>query len=241
MNTRLSRPALLQPGIPFVGPRRRSWLFAVLLAALLAALLAWPSRHSTALNDLRLVGPRGPVCLRIVIADDISGSMTKFASARNAAVEEMRRWAGHNLRPDDQIGVLQFAVNAGWQSGPGSATPSPHASVVHDGINTNLNPVLQLVQALPASSCDTALVLVSDAQLADLPADPVAGRRALEAGHVHDLFLLAPGQSIDVPPAWTTAFPEAEPRRFNGNDAAATGLTFGDVVATLTRQQLRHV
>lgn len=241
MDSILSRPSLLATGSRFAGRRRRGWLLA---AALLSALLAlWASKHSTtnSLNDVRLVGARGPACLRLVIADDISGSMQNFASARNAAVDEMRHWARRNLRPDDQIGVLQFAVNAGWQAGPGKTTPSPAAGTVHDGTFTYLDPVLNLVRALPSTRCDTALVLVSDAQLADLPGDPSTGNSVLRTAHVHDLFLLVPGQSISVPKAWTTAFPEAAPVRFDGTNSAATGLTFGHVVAALTRQQLRHI
>lgn len=248
MPTTLKHPTRLRPTSDLSEGRlpRRLLIVASALAALLAApFLIWHLTHGpntpTTLDDVRLVGPRGPGCERIVLAQDVSGSMSDFAAARSATLAEIRRWAPQNLRSDDQIGVLDFAAVAAWQQKPSPVgSPQVTGGGATDGTNTNLDPVLELVQALPASQCNTALVLISDAQLIDLPADTAQARRSLRASGIHDIFLLVPGDSIDVPGEWSHAFPEASPRRFNGLDAGQSGLAFADVVKVLTRQHLEH-
>lgn len=81
-------------------------------------------------------------------------------------------------------------------------------------------------------------MLLSDAQLADLPGDEASGREQLAAHQVHDLLLLVPGESIEVWPQWSTAYPSAQPIRFDGTNADATAVAFGEAVAGLTGQAL---
>ena len=249
MSPRFAQPSDLL-GHPRLGEHEvgRRVIGTLAVLSLLAVLVAWWHHEASSskpapnsLASVRLAGPRGPGCIRLIIGNDVSGSMTAFATARSGALSEIRDWARQNLRSDDQIGVLDFAVNAGWEATPDGGSEGPPASVVHDGMDTDLDPVVDLVGQLPASSCETALVLLSDAQLADLPRTADDGRGLLRGQTISDVFLLVPGSAIQVPRQWTTAFPEAAPLRFDGTDPRATGLAIGKVVAALTRQTLKHV
>ena len=236
----------LRPGAG-LGPRVSRWLpVAVLAAALVVPLLWWalPSADGGGLSDRRLVGPRGPACLRLAVAVDLSGSMTGYDAARDQALSQLVAWASDgNLRPDDEITVVDFAADAALRvpvtpvTSVGAAAP-PVA--VPDGRFTNLGPVLDVLATQPAGPCDHALLLLSDAQLADLPSGEAHGRTVLAAHDLHDVVLLVPGDDIDVPPAWTTAFPSAPPVRFDGHDADETALAIGAAVARLTGQNLEE-
>jgi hypothetical protein len=242
-------PTLARPGRLMHEPRlsRRPqpgrWVAALLLAALIPlSLLWWRNAHKPdTLAALRLAGARGPVCERFVLGDDVSGSMRDYASARESALSTFLAWAPRNLRADDQLGVLDFAEDAGWARTPvavGDSAAVGPATGVQDGRDTLMQPVLDLVRQLPSSTCDTSLLLFSDAQLADLPMSSAAGRELLRAAGIHNLVLLVPGKSISVPGQWTVAYPVAPPQRFDGRNSEGTAVAVAKVVARLTDQQL---
>jgi hypothetical protein len=230
-----------------LGPRVSGWLPVFGLAlALVALLLWWMLPGAPGLGGRHLVGDRGPACLRLVVAVDLSGSMNDYGDARDHALRELLTWAADgNLRADDEIAVVDFAAAAAPRL---PVTPVPAAAAaaaltpvpVPDGRFTNLAPVLDTVSAMPAGRCDQALLLLSDAQLGDLPPDEPQGRAVLAAHDVHDVVLLVPGDGIAVPAAWTSAFPAAPPIRFDGHDADATALAIGRAVAHLTGQTLEE-
>ncbi|WP_439663855.1 hypothetical protein ACSHWB_21855 [Lentzea sp. HUAS TT2] len=192
----------------------------------------------------QLDGPRGPTCLRLAIAMDVSGSMAEYAAARDSALVQLRQWATekNTLRADDEMAIVDFAGGAITRLPP---TPVAHSTIapngsVPDGNNTLLRPMLDEIGKLPVSSppCDTVLLLLSDAQLADLPPDSAAGAALLRQAGVHDIRFLVPGDGIDVPAEWSRAFPSAPPIRFDGLDDKETALTIGKTIAELTRQRL---
>lgn len=78
-------------------------------------------------------------------------------------------------------------------------------------------------------------MLMSDAQVADLPIDASTGRDVLLA---HGVRLLVPDDAIDVPPTWTMAFPDAPPEPFDGLDQDRTAVAVGRAIAGLTGQSL---
>lgn len=223
--------------------RNRAWrvLVPIVVALLLVPAVVLLGRPQPAtLASVHLVGPRGPACVRLVLANDVSGSMYAFAVPRDTALAQLQRWAPQNLRPDDQVGVLEFAGDAAWQIPPtpvGQPVGRSGPSARKDG--TVLGPVLDLVHALPHDTCDTYLLLLSDGALSDLPGDEAAARAELVGHRVHAISLLVPGRRIDVPEAWSTVYPAAAPVRFDGNDADATGLAFAQVVADITGQSLK--
>lgn len=245
MNTTFDRPARLATGPALGRPGRPVWMTATaLIAALLIPLILWMTRSRTphSLDDVQLVGARGPACVRLIIAADVSGSMQNYAAARTSALGEIRLWAKRNLRPDDEIGVLEFAGNAVWLNEPARVDGAPGAATgVLNPTGTAFPPILDLVGALPASRCDTSLTFLSDALMDGLPADPGSARLALRRPGVHDVSLLVPGSGIPVNGGWAHLYPEAPPVTFDGTNAGATGLAFGRVVAAITHQQLKHV
>jgi hypothetical protein len=242
----LVRPGRLSPGSRLTTEFRPGrWLAALLLAALVPLGVLWwdGQRDADSIDELVLAGPRGTACLRLIVGNDVSGSMNDFAAARDSALADFLAWAPDNLRDDDELGVVAFAGAAAWTREP---APVVHAAArrppvnVHQGDQTLISPVLALVAALPATPCRTALLLFSDAQLADLPPEEEQGRAAVQAAGVHDVQLLVPGEEIEVPDLWTTSFPAAAPQYFDGLDADDTGLAVASVIAGLTGQELER-
>ncbi|WP_224401695.1 vWA domain-containing protein [Pseudonocardia sp. ICBG1034] len=225
-------------------PRR---LFAILAAVALLTAAGWallPERDRS-LAGQRLTGARGPSCLRLVIAVDVSGSMAGYAGARDSALAQLLGWAGDNLRPDDEITVVDFAERSAVRlpvTTVDALRPADGAvaAAVRDSHTTYLGPVLDQVRAQPGGPCDRAVLLLSDGLLADLPATADRGRAVLTAHDVHDLELLAPGEDVEVPAQWSTTFPAAAPIRFDGHDADDTAVALGGAIAAITRQTLEE-
>jgi hypothetical protein len=233
------------------GPMGSTRLYALplLLVALLAAAgwYLWPGagHRPASLSGYRAAGARDELnCLRLVIGVDVSGSMRDFTVPRDDALRQLFSWVKTNLRPDDQVAIVDFAAVAKIRMLPTRVTdlgtlPAPAGA--HDGTYTYFQPILADVDQFPRTSCDTAMLLISDAQLIDLPTTQAAGRNLLLEHHISKIRLLVPGASIQVGPTWIEGFPSARPYVFDGTDAEATGLTLGRAVVSLTGQSLSPV
>jgi hypothetical protein len=193
------------------------------------------------LDQLYLMGTRNPHRLRLLIGADGSGSMDGCATARDAALTTFIQWAAVNLHADDEIAVLDWAANAKVRLRPTplvQTTGTLPRPTRLDCSDSRLTPLLHTIGNLPPTDARTALVLLSDAQLADLPPTSAAGQHTLEAQEIDDLQLLVPGLDIQVPAQWNTAFPTADPQWFDGSDAHATSLALARALASLTGQRL---
>jgi Mg-chelatase subunit ChlD len=237
----------LAPPRRLAAPGSHRPLALALLAVLAAALLAWrmlptyPRKPPSALSGYAAAGARGPSCLRLVIAVDVSGSMSNYATARDDALAQLIAWVRVNLRADDQVAVVDFAQEAAVALAPTAAHAIGGARVsvpAADGPFTLIDPVLAALDGFPTTRCDTAAVLISDAQIADLPRTAAEGDALLVTHHIHDIRLLVPGAGIQVDPAWSVAFPAAPPRVFDGRNPDATGLALGQTIVDLTHQRL---
>lgn len=221
-------------------PRRWPWLLLTALVAVALAVPAWEASSApNSLDEVVLVGDRGPGCIRLVVASDQSGSMTGFAVPREQALAQFLKWAPTNLRPDDEITVLAFTDHVETVLKPVSVTAHPTAgSLAIDGQDTLFAPVISAISQLPATDCSTALLLLSDGVMSDLNDDPETARAQVRAAGVNELFLLVPGDDIGVAPEWAQTYPYAAPVRFDGTDPTETGLVFGRTLSTLTGQNL---
>jgi hypothetical protein len=258
----LTGPSVLTGLPPAQEPFSIRRLIALALVPLLLLLLLWHRSHDdpaatvtpTTIQTVHLVGARGPDCLRVVIADDVSGSMRNYASSRELAVRALLGWIPKNLRADDEIAVADFAQDAGTRLAPtqvGDLTAStvPGTASARDGTYTWLQPLLGEIDGWPVSQCDVALLLFSDAQVVLdaeagpptlLPSDEAGGRSLARSHHLHAVRLLVPDPDIEVPPTWVQGFPEAAPLRFHGRDADETARAVAQAIAGLTGQQLEH-
>jgi hypothetical protein len=175
----------------------------------------------------------------LIIANDESGSMTKFAGPREDALSALLDWAPRNLLSSDQLAVITFAGTASVTIAPTNIgaqvvrqQPEPLAQ------RTNFTPVLAAVGRMPTTSCTTAVVLLSDGLFDDLPADDGAGRAALRAAGVDQLYFLVPGKDIEYEPRWPRLFPYAPAVQFDGSSSDETALSIGRTLAAITGQRL---
>ena len=225
----------------------RFYALPLLLALLVAAgWYVWPAAKSPdALSGYKAAGARDDMnCLRLVIGVDVSGSMADFAVPRDDALGQLFSWLKTNLRPDDQVAIIDFAAVAEirmWPTQVASLTGLPAPAGATDGTYTYFDPILTRIDQFPHTSCSTALVLISDAQLIDLPTTEADGRQLLLDHHVDKIRLLVPGAAIHVGTTWILGFPAAVPSVFDGSDAKATGLALGNTVVGLTGQSLAPI
>lgn len=205
-----------------------------------------PVDQPDTLESYVLEGPRSPACLRMVIGTDVSGSMSDYAAARDSALAQLQHWATlpQTLRADDEMTVVDFARTAltRFPPTPAASSPSRPAAPVEDGHDTLLLPMLEQTRGFSAATgCEVVLLLLSDAQIADLPATPAEGRKLMREFGIHDIQLLVPGEKIDVPDTWAQAYPDAPPIRFDGLDPDETALTIGRTVGALTGQNFEPI
>jgi hypothetical protein len=199
-----------------------------------------PAAPPSQLTGWKLPPGRTSSCIRLIVALDVSGSMGSYGTYRDAALQQLLAWVPGNLKSTDQVAVVDFAGSVGVRQQPVAATRklSPGASSsVSDG--SLLQPLLEAAAAFPRTKCRTALVLLSDGQLNDLPASADDSKALLAANRVAHVRLLVPDPSIVVPPSWSVALPNAAPRYFDGTDADATALAIGQTIADLVQQQLQ--
>jgi len=241
-------PTRSNPTTRPASPWRVGRILAALAALALLVGLGYLGWHRfttpTSLSGYALTGARGPACQRIIVANDVSGSMGAFSDARRRALADLLGWAPANLRPTDEIGVLDFAGNALWSLPPTSVTSRPTPGQVDESklmANTFVQPVFDAVAELPASPCRTSVWLLSDAQFGDYPASEVAARDALAAARIDQVQLLVPSGDIDVAQMWETTYPYAAAVTFDGTNPDETALTYGTVLARLTGQELTPV
>lgn len=223
---------------------------ALLVAALAALLLWWwcEERKPRSLVESYLSGIRGPGCVRVVIANDMSGSMTKFTRPRQQALGQLLEWVPRNLRGDDELAVVAFSGETFIDMPPTTIADGPELQGVPNPTDgTSLTSLLGVVGGLPVSRCVTSLFLLSDGIFTfllpdgtftdDLP-DADTARAMLRNAGVSELFLLVPGKKIPLNPGWAGVFPYAPPSIFDGMNPDATGLVLGKTLASVTGQRL---
>lgn len=182
---------------------------------------------------------KGPVC--IDQANDVSGSMDRYAAERDAAVDQMLRFANRELRPDDMFAEAVFAGSGQVTLPPTSLHAVGHERRPVAGLDpgTRLAPAIDALSAGATGStrpcASKALVVVTDGLLFDEPG--VLEQRLGTAGYSR-AYLMVPG----VPwqqggePISTTLPRSITVRYFTGPDEL--GVAFGEVAAALTGERL---
>jgi hypothetical protein len=219
----------------------RMLVVLLLVAALLAALWYWWSqREPDDLTNSYLDGPRGLGCERVVIASDDSGSMSDFFEAREQALSQVLAWAPDNLRPDDELAAVGFSGHTYTHVPPTQiADPINRGNRQPPSDGTSLSELLRTVAGMPRTPCSTSVVLLSDGKFHDLPGTADAARNQLRESGIDEVYLLVPGEGIEIEGKWSQLYPYATPVIFEGTDADATALVFGHTFADITGQQLR--
>jgi len=170
--------------------------------------------------------------------------MTAFAAPRQQALAYFFAWVPLNLRPYDEVAVLDFAGTAAWTLRPTSVdeiAQGRHTLIdpgVVDQTSTNLRPVLERVAALPFTPARTSVWLFSDGQYGDYPDHETDARHVLAEAGVTTLPLLVPDPTITVPTRWSDCFSREVLETFHGLDPHETALALGHATAATTRQHL---
>ena len=160
--------------------------------------------------------------------------MESYTAARDNALQQIVDWSRDNLRKRDQIAVVDFAGAAGVRQPPTSAARRVrigHAGSLTDG--SEYRPVLDAIADFPPTSCKTALVLLSDGALSDLPTDASESGRLLKQHDIKFQRLLVPSTAIAVPPDWSNAFPNGTPVFVDGLNPDETALVIAETVAKI--------
>ena len=235
---------LSAPGQLAIGePRPRRWLswsagaLAAMLIVLAAMALDDHLRPPRSLAGAVLTGPRGPACVRVVVAPDMSGTMTEYAAARRAAMAQLIPWAATQLRDTDEIAVVPWASTAEVSLPPTAVTaatvPSRYAAV---GDDTNMVPLIDAISGLPEGRCRVLLALIGDGQVHDIPQASRLARLA-EAG-VDRMALLMPDAGMRTPTEFSDGFPWAASRAFDGLDPDSTAMALAHEVASAVGQTI---
>lgn len=191
----------------------------------------------------------GPPC-RILVHEDLSGSMDAVAAAREIVLTELLSWLSAQLRPWDEVGVTSFGGDACVRLEP---TPADRELVLADAALasycTLLGSTWDLVDVFapytPRAGDDGAVlgtprtvsVLVSDGYIADLGA---AGSRARSTAVGVDAvgLLLPDGRDRAAPRCWTHAYPDGAVLAVDPHDAGRLAGALAELIAELTGREL---
>ena len=200
-----------------------------------------PAPSVKKLTTATLAPGRTVKCARIVLAIDQSLSMDSYTGARDNALQQLVDWSRKNLNKRDEIAVIDFSGAAGVRQPPTRArslTRIGPALTLASG--SYYRPILDSLGTFPPTSCKTALVLLSDGDLADLPADASESGLLLRGSHVKFQRLLVPDPAITVPQAWSTAFPNGKPVLVDGLDPDETARVIGETIAKIVNTKIQY-
>ena len=221
---------------------RWAWLLTLPLVAALIAGLWIVTTQPHPLNDYTLTGARSPACLRVIVIRDQSGSMRGYETARDAAMQALIQWSAKpdTLRPDDELAILDFGGTAAVALTTTTlqslhATTSPPATVV-DPSGSDINTAIALLPQLPATTCHTSLIVLSDGLIGPLTDDT---RTRLSQHQVTNLTLILP-DTTTVPAQWDTAFPYGTTLNAPANDSNQTSIAVAQAIASSTNQELQR-
>lgn len=235
-------PAGLRDLAPLRNPRRMlAWLLVPLLAA-----LAWLAPAALgrigSLGESRLVGPRSPAPVGLVVALDVSGSFASYAAVRTRVLEEVVRWAPANLRPDDTLTVLTFAGGADVlvdevtmaelaRTGPRLLAAGPAV----DG--TRIQPLLHTAADHVTPGRTTTLVVVSDTVVSDL--DRTAVDRQVRQLDAATMTLIVP-EGVRPTRDWASVFDYEQVLASSPEASGEIALAIGRAIAHATGQALQR-
>jgi hypothetical protein len=206
--------------------------------------LLWIHHHPTTLTGTKLAGDRrthGPVCLDLAV--DFSGSMVQEAPTRDAALAALRPFIPANLQPDDILASAAFAQQAELSLPPTRKDELAGAPVSTSGptsgTETYLVPALRTLRSAYEAQHITcaahALIVITDVELADLPA---VISDELASMNLQRVYWAMPVRDDGDRPglAGEKELRSVEARGFD--DADGLSLLYGEALATLTGQEL---
>lgn len=147
--------------------------------------------------------------VRLLLMEDLSGSMSAIAGLREAVLRGLLGWSQRNLGVDDELAVIAFGGDACIRRPPKSARDKTGLEDPDlTSYATMLGPTWQLASSFPPTEKPTLGVLISDGLVADLAG--AGGEVHAAAAGVDSTALLIPSEASfagGVPASWTAAFP----------------------------------
>jgi hypothetical protein len=242
-----------QAGVPprALAPRVHSdrripgWVILLALAAAAGIALnvgaALADRQPGSLRQAALTGERrlhGKAC--IVLAPDVSGSMSEHATTRRLAVQDLMTFSRRSLALNDVLMVVAFDNTVEIALAPTNIASLPAASPAEPalhGTGTEFEPAVRtLAESLRAQDCAAVgLASVTDGEFED---DPRRLRDALAAAGLTRVQLLVPGGKGRPGPTGASELLSVDVNHFRPGDSAQLGLKYGRLIADLTGQKL---
>jgi hypothetical protein len=221
------------------GSRRLLVPLLLLLLAIPVVLLLLPQPEGR-LEEYVLTGERSPACVRTVVLRDQSGSMVGFEVARDGAMAQLASWSREpdTLRADDEIAIIDFAAGAAVAHTATAIADLPDgvAAMPLASDSTELGEAIALLATLPATTCSTSLIALSDGAITPLSDQARSGLAAAGVTHVA-LVLPIDGQA---PAEWVEAFPYGLVVAAPADDADRTANAVARAVASSVGQRLER-
>lgn len=216
---------------------------ALLLAALVGSGVAVAhalDRRADDLSEVRLVGPRSPNPISVVLMLDVSGSFAEYASLRQEALEQVIRWAPQNLRANDTLTIISFAESAeltmptvtmGVLAGrAGSIDPQ-----AVDGVDTLIVPPLEKAASAIPSSGGASIIVLTDTLVTD--AVPAQVDPLLTALNATTMSVITPA-GVDAIASWRESFLWEAEFHADADNPQQTALAVANALAHATGQRL---
>ena len=187
------------------------------------------------------LAPGNPI--RLLLIEDLSGSMETIAGLREAVLRGLLGWARRSLGTDDEVAVLSFGGDACVRLPPTSARDEV---ALNDpelaSYATLLGPTWQLVAGFPRTETSTLAVLISDGLVCDLAG--AGGRVNATAAGVNGIALLVPSTGSftgGIPTSWTAAFPDGLASVVDTSAATHLATEVVGAIAALTGRAARGI
>lgn len=181
--------------------------------------------------------------MRLLLAEDNSGSMTPIAGLREAVLRGLLRWSQTNLGGEDEIAVIAFGGDACIRRSPSPARDK--IGLTDPALRsyaTMLGPTWHLASTFRRTDKPTLAVLISDGLVADLTG--AGGQRGATAAGIDSTALLIPSEGSftgGVPASWTAAFPDSSAEVVDAGGGTHLAAAVVNAIATLTGRTTRGI
>lgn len=192
------------------------------------------------LDEAVLVGELPDAPVRLAVVMDISGSMSSYWSAREAALWDLVEWSTRTLRPTDSISVFVFGTDGQCllpetTIGELAGGSWRLQSIGDVGGGTVVESVLPVLEAELGPE-PHVVAWITDTEIASVSRSHVLATTSTVS--VISMTTLLPG-AASADANWKQAFPNSHYRSVDPNSADDMGVALAHAIANATGQKVR--